>query len=641
MEYYEVLVRSHRYQSGGPLTYASPQPLLVGSLVRVPLQRAEVMAVVTAKVAKPSFTCKPIAHAYKLPPLPSASLQLLTWLRAYYPAPIGPIMQLFLPPTISADYEAPPSPAIQSQPITLNADQAAAVETMRDAGSYVLHGRTGSGKTRIYATLAQRSLRAGRSVIVLCPEISLTPQLAQTLESLLGIPPITIHSKLTAKQRRQLWQQALTADGPQVVVGPRSALFTPLADIGLIVVDEAHEPAYKQEQQPYYFTPRVAARLAQLHEAVLVLGSATPAIGDYYLAEQKQRPIIRLHRLAVSTGTPVATTVVDLKDRSLFGTSSYISEPLVHALQATLVRHEQGLLYLNRRGTARLSLCRLCGWQATCPHCDLPLAYHGDMHQLLCHTCGFRTSSPTSCPDCGNTDIVFKSAGTKAILAEAQRLFPEARIMRFDTDNSKAERLEQHYQAIREGKVDILVGTQMLAKGLDLPRLSTLGIIMADSSLAIPDFSAQERTYQLISQVLGRVGRGHTAVAEAFIQTYHPDNPTILAAIQGNWDDFYAGELAERRQFGFPPFRQLLKLSCRRTTSRAAEQAARNLLAELQRQYPQLEIDGPTPAFHEKSAGKFEWQLIVKASQRSQLLSVIAQLPKSGWTYDIDPINLL
>jgi primosomal protein N' (replication factor Y) len=530
-----------------------------------------------------------------------------------------------------------------TKPIKLNSEQAAAFQTMSEPGTYLLHGRTGSGKTRLYAALAQQQLQHGRSVLILSPEISLTPQLVENLERMLGVQAIVLHSKLTAKQRGEAWSHIARSTEPLLVIGPRSALFAPLRDLGLIVIDEAHEPAYKQEQQPYYYTPRVAAKLAQLHNAMLLLGSATPPVSEYYLAQQKRRPILTLQTIATGQPTAMTQTLVDIKDRTAYTQKSpHLSDPLIRALRLALERGEQSMLYLNRRGTARLSLCQNCGWQAECPHCDIPMTYHGDTHTLICHTCGTREQSPTACPSCGHADIVLRTAGTKAITDEVTRLFPEARVQRFDTDNLKAERFEQHYKNIFEGKVDILVGTQLLAKGLDLPRLTTLGIILADSSLSIPDFTAQERTYQLIQQVIGRIGRGHTPQATAIVQTYNPESVTLRAALNNDWETFYTREIAERRQFNFPPFSHLLKLVCKRKTAIAAEKACGEQAAVFASLFGNsLQIDGPTPAFHEKSGGYYHWQLVLRASKRSTLLAALDHMPKSGWAYDIDPINLL
>lgn len=331
--------------------------------------------------------------------------------------------------------------------------------------------------------------------------------------------------------------------------------------------------------------------------------------------------------------------MVDLRDSSLFTRSRIFGNPLLEAISTALGRGEQTLLFLNRRGTANTVLCSNCGWQTLCPNCDLSLTYHGDEHRLRCHVCGFASPLPTSCPVCQNTEILFKSIGTKAVFDEVRRLFPTARLKRFDTDLKKGERLEQHVAALASGSTDIIIGTQMITKGLDLPHLAVVGIVSADSSLLIPDYTAAEQTYQLISQVAGRVGRGHRA-GSVVVQTYDPQNSTLLAALGRNWQTFYESELHERQTYRFPPFCYLLKLRCLRATSQSAEKAAQSLSGSLTQRYPGITIEGPTPSFHPREQGKYSWQLLLKASRRQILADIARSLP-SGWTFDIDPTNLL
>jgi primosomal protein N' (replication factor Y) len=643
MHYYEVWVRDLSYRGTTALTYHADEVLSVGALVQVELQRRTVGAVIVRRVTKPRFKTKPIVAILPLPPLPAALLALGEQILHYYASNLGAITTLLLPaqpPTLPSTPEEARTDMPHSTLPPLTKEQQQAVERCRSQELHLLHGRTGTGKTRVYIELAQRTIDEGRSCIVLTPEISLTSQLSQRFREVFGERVILLHSGLTPKEKLTAWQRILIATEPIVVIGARSALFSPLANVGLIVVDEAHEPAYKQEQAPYYHALRVASMLRSNHQASLVLGTATPSVVDYYYAERKQAPIITMQTLATASEATQRRIVVNLTDRSLFARSAYLSTPLLEEIRASLGRHEQSMLYLNRRGTARVILCDQCGWQALCPHCDLPLTYHADSHTLRCHSCTYGGSAPVSCPQCGNPSIVYKSAGTKMIVEEVQRLFPEAHIQRFDTDNRKAERLEQHYDALHRGEVDILVGTQLLAKGLDLPRLSTVGVIMADSGLTMPDFSASERTYQLLNQVLGRVGRGHRT-STAIIQTYNPASKVIQAAIHNDWQEFYAAELTEREKYLFPPFCFMLQLTCRRASRNAAEKACLKLRDELSAQYPLLVIEGPAPAFHEQQSGKYTWQLVIKSRQRTQLLEALTHLPSTGWTYDLDPINLL
>lgn len=644
MYYYEVLAGSASYHGKNALTYQSAQQLLPGVVVQIPLRGSSATALVRQQVNKPAFATKAIDRLFPLPPLPLQTLELIDWLGQYYPGPLGPIVQLFVPKLLPGKAEsfadsvkAKPQ---KTAPPPLTAGQQNVVSKIIGSGTYLLHGETGSGKTRVYIELAAQALKHKTSAIVLTPEIGLTPQLAADFEAAFPAQTITIHSRLSERQRRQAWTVILRSTKPLVILGPRSALFAPLAKIGLIVVDEMHDSAFKQEQSPRYYALRVAARLATLHGAQLVLGSATPPVSEYYVAEQKNIPILRMRELARGADFgPSDVKVIDLRDRSLFSRQPFLSDELIVALETALKAGEQSLLFLNRRGTARITLCGVCGWQAKCPRCDVPLIYHGDEHSLRCHTCGYRENAVSSCPVCGNSDVVFKGIGTKAVAEAVAKLFPHARVQRFDTDNLQAERFEQHYTRVKTGEVDILVGTQTLAKGLDLPRLSVVGVICADSGLFMPDYTASERTFQLLAQVMGRVGRGHRA-SKIIIQTYAPDNPLMQAALARDWHSFYGQELAARQAFVFPPFCYLLKLTCRRASAAAAQKAAVSLIASLRTFKFNIQIVGPSPSFREKAGDKYQWQVVVKAKARGELLKVIEQLP-AGWSYDLDPLDLL
>lgn len=653
MYYYLVWVRSSRYHGDDPLTYTSDDKLNIGNVVLVELQNQMVIGFVSGVTSKPRFKTKPISQALDIPALPQHLIKLAAWLKTYYPAPIGIITQQLLPASLSDKRITSKSQlnfdeAKKDQLPKLTSQQNSALADMAEQDTYILHGITGSGKTRIYIELVEKSLAGGKSAIVLTPEISLTTQLADSFKSVFGQRVIIMHSQQTPVERQTAWLESLRAEQPVIIVGPRSALFSPVQNLGLIILDEAHESAYKQEQAPQYQTGRVAAYLASMSRSSLILGSATPAISDYYLAEQKKKPIIELTKLATDKKTSksadsarykVKVDIIDKKDHSLFSRSPTFSNSLLKAIEVALGKGEQTLLYLNRRGTARLVMCENCGWQATCPHCDLPLTYHGDHHQLRCHSCSYHTSSPSSCPACKHPTIMFKTAGTKAVVEEIERLFPQAKIARFDTDNTKAERFEKHYEDIRNGKVDILVGTQLLAKGLDLPKLSTLGIILADTSLYMPDFSAHERTFQLLNQVLGRIGRGHVA-GHAVIQTYRPEHPALTTAINSDYKTFYEAELASRKQFLFPPFCYLLKISVRRASISSAQAAAEKIKEDIQQNGYHVRVEGPAPSFYERFQNKYQWQLVAKATQRSELIKIIDSLP-ANCSYDIDPMDLL
>lgn len=642
MQFVEVLVADAGYHGTEALTYSSDSSVKVGQIVRIPLRKKVVLGIVSKiSTSEPSFTVKPLEEVLELPPIPAQLLKLATWMHTYYAAPLGVVMQQILPrnfpkrPTIPL----PASPIGHAKLPALTDDQTEAISQLTPEGMHILHGDTGTGKTRVYIELAQKSIVAGKSVLVLTPEIGLTSQLSADFKKTFGDRVVVMHSQLSESVRQKLWTTVLKETDPVIIIGPRSILFSPLQKIGLIVLDEAHESAYKQDQSPYYHASHVAGFLAKLHRAPLILGSATPLVTDYFMAQSKQRPIIRMTKTASGSAHGRRIITVDLRDKARFSRKSFLSDELIKQIETTIAKGEQVLLFLNRRGTARVILCDECGWQALCPHCDLPLTYHGDTHTIRCHSCDFRASPPTACPECDNTSITFRSIGTKAVADEAQRLFPDRKIMRFDTDNKHAERLEVHYDDIKSGAIDILVGTQTLAKGLDLPKLGLVGVVIADTSLYVPDFSSHERTYQLLNQVIGRVGRGHRD-STVVVQTYAPESPLLRAALSNNWDLFYGDELREREQFTFPPFCYMAKLWCKRSTQRGAQQAAEKLARILRRSGLRIEVDGPAPSFHEKNNNGYQWQLILKAKNRSMLLEALTLLP-ANWHHDIDPMNLL
>ncbi|MDB5182354.1 MAG: hypothetical protein JWO47_138 [Candidatus Saccharibacteria bacterium] len=668
MGYYEIYVASARYQKMEPLTYASDLELAVGDVVIVPMGPAQVLGFVEEKVDKPSFKCKPVLRTIQDVKLPAEARKLFAWMQQYYPSGSGSTVQLFLPSSLitkkaetlekvakTTDVNATmlqkskkPTEALKLPPLTRDQTTALDIMSTNKTHHFLLHGETGSGKTRVYIERAKAALNANKSALILTPEIGLTPQLAQSFAEQFGGKVIIMHSNLTAKTRREFWLQIANGTEPLIIIGPRSALFSPLKNIGLIVVDEFHEPAYKQEQAPRYQTIRAAAALASLHKAEIIYGSATPPVAEYFLAEQTSMPIIRLEGSAkgepLDDAGKVKTDVINLADKSHFSRHPFLSDTLLKAIESALTNKEQTLVYLNRRGTARLVLCQNCGWQALCPRCDLPLTYHGDGHHLRCHTCGYQAEAPLSCPVCASTDLQYRTMGTKALLETLQGFFPHARLQRFDTDLGVADRMDKHYKNIRDGNVDILVGTQMLGKGLDLPKLSLVGVVAADTSLYMPDFTASERTYQLLHQVFGRVGRGHvlkSGAGRVVIQSYVPENPVLQAAINKDWGTFYLTELLERQTFLFPPFCYLLKISASRKSPESAEKAITALHRTLQTTKLKINLSDPAPSFYEHSHDMYHWQLVLKAKDRKELLKALKALPPGNWTYDLDPANLL
>lgn len=639
-----------KYKSGAPLTYSSDEPLEVLSVVSVPLRARTATGFVLAEAGKPGFAVKSIKSLVSSKPLPYHCLQLAQWMESYYAVNLSEALRQFAPSkpavrsikteTLSNAGPAPQELQLQMH-APLTADQKRALTEIKASPSttVLLHGETGSGKTRVYLELARETLAAGKSVILLTPEISLTTQLAAAAQAFLQVKPVIMHSRLSAARRKQLWLKCLEADEPQVIVGPRSALFSPVSSAGLIVVDEAHEPAYKQEQTPRYSALRAASQLGSLTGAKVIYGTATPNAADYYVAEERAA-IVRMTQMALGTQeNDVKTEVVDLKDRQNFGPNPYLSKQMIEAINATLAAKKQVIVYLNRRGSARVILCDNCGWRDLCPNCDVSLVYHADDHLAKCHICGYAHQPPVQCPECGNTSILYKTIGTKALADQVEKLFPDRVVARFDSDNKADESLNEVYQELLSGRIDILVGTQLLAKGLDLPKLGLVGIVSAESSLTLPDFTAEERTFQLLYQVIGRVGRGHVK-GEVIVQTYEPGGVVIQAAVNRDYRLFYDYALRERQQFRFPPFSYLMKLTARRATLNGAETAADKLRGELIAQGLPVEVIGPTPSFYARRGKYFYYQLVCKSKDRDHLLA-LAKIVPADWQIDMDPADLL
>lgn len=640
---YRVLVASQSYHGKEPLTYSHGDDLEVGQLVSVNLRNRLATGIVHSKDStKHSFKLSDIAAVFPYK-LPEASLKLLGWLKEYYPAPLGALTELFVPNGSFKDYRPEQlDPMVHPRKLPkLRPEQKHALKVLQahSGQSVLLHGDTGTGKTRLYLEQAGAVLLGGKSVLVLSPEIGLTELLRTAFADAFGDQNIVmLHSNLTNKTRQQAWQTIAASQHPLIIIGARSALFAPVDKLGLIIVDEAHDTAYKQEQQPYYQTSRVAAKMASLHGCQLILGSATPPVSDHFAFEQKKLPIIRLTKPAFGSQIDLDHQVIDLSDKSLFGQSRVLSTPLLSAMRAAIAKNEQILLFLNRRGSARIIRCQTCGWQASCKNCDTGVVYHADKHQLICHSCGLVQQVPVSCPDCKGSDLLYSVPGTKAIEQELLKLFPNVRVGRFDRDTVASQRLERLYKDIASGDIDILIGTQGLVKGFDLPKLSVVGVLQADSSLQIADYTASERTYQLISQVSGRLGRGHRA-GKLYLQTYSPDSQLLLWAINKNYNDFYQNELEHRRAFLFPPNCYLLKISVKRASPNTAQKALNELREQISK-IDGLQVLQPSPAYPEKQAGKYRWQLVVKAKNRQPLVE-LAKQHYNRFTCDLDPNSLL
>ena len=523
-------------------------------------------------------------------------------------------------------------------------------------GSFValLHGVTGSGKTEIYLHALEMTLAAGRRAIVLVPEISLTAQTVRRFEARFPGRVAVLHSQLSAGQRYAVWDRVRRGEA-DVLIGPRSALFAPISRLGLIVLDEAHGASYKQEEPiplPAYHARDAAIALGHLTGATVLLGSATPDLVTYYRASQGTYRLLKLpqrilfraagsRQAAVGSLPPVR--VVDLRQELIAGNRSIFSRALQEALHRTLDAGEQAILFLNRRGTATFVLCRDCGYVARCPNCGVPLTYHRmDRRGLVCHHCNLRQPAPSRCPECGGRRIRYFGLGTERVEEVVGQLYPEARLLRWDRDTASGPDHERFLQAFVDHRADVLIGTQMIAKGLDLPLVTLVGVISADTALYLPDYRAAERTFQLLTQVAGRAGRSQRG-GQVIVQTYNPGHYAIQAAAGHDYAGFYRQELAYRRQLGYPPFSRLVALRFSHQDAHRcraeAERLGRWLAAEIRRLALAADLIGPAPCFFSHVRGLYRWQIVVRTPDPAPLLHDVA-LPW-GWRVDVDPVNLL
>ncbi len=427
----------------------------------------------------------------------------------------------------------------------------------RESKVFLLQGVTGSGKTEVYLQSIALCIEQGRQAIVLVPEISLTPQMVERFKSRFGDAVAVLHSRLSGGERYDEWRK-IKERRVKVAIGARSAIFAPFEQIGLIIIDEEHESSYKQEETPKYHAREVAVKRARQHNAVVVLGSATPSLESFMAARRASLQLgggalLPLPQRALGRPLP-PVEVVDMREELKDGNRSMFSRRLHSALQQCLERGEQAVLLLNRRGYSTFVMCRSCGYTAGCPHCDISLTYHQRTRMLRCHYCGHAERSPETCPDCGSEHIRFFGTGTQRVEEELVKLFPGIRVIRMDVDTTTEKGSHEKWLTqFGQHKADVLLGTQMVAKGLDFPLVTLVGVIAADSSLNLPDFRAAEKTFQLLTQVAGRAGRHHLP-GQVVIQSYMPEHYSIQTAKLHDYDAFLEEELKHRRLLSYPPF---------------------------------------------------------------------------------------
>ena len=534
-----------------------------------------------------------------------------------------------------------------TQVLELTPEQSSALDQINSSfliprSSFLLNGITGSGKTEIYLRAAEEAIKHGKQAIILVPEIALTPQTVRRFLARFPGQVGLVHSKLSEGERYDTWRRARTGT-LRVIIGARSALFAPLPNIGLIVVDECHDASYYQSEQPFYHAVTAAQEYARLCGAVCVLGSATPTVEQRYKAENKQITKLDLPRRVVDRSLP-PVQVVDMREELKTGNRGIFSRALSESLAETISRGEQAILFLNRRGTATYIFCRDCGYVVKCPNCETPLTLHTDeKERLLCHRCGYQRQMPKACPSCDSKQIRAFGLGSEKVETEVQAMFPQVRTLRWDWETTrKKDSHEMILTHFANHQADVLVGTQMLAKGLDLPLVTLVGIVLADVGLSLPDPFASEKVFQTLTQVAGRAGRSALG-GKVVLQTFMPEHYAIQFASQHDVNGFYLRELEYRKQLGYPPYAKLARLEYRHANPVTAQEESQKTAGRLKVKIEaegrhQTELIGPVPSFFSKVDGIHRWQIIVRGPDPVSLLRDIKQ---SDWRIEIDPISLL
>jgi len=543
----------------------------------------------------------------------------------------------------------------QDQPKALTSAQSQALETITQLDGYaqvLLHGVTGSGKTEVYLQAIAPLLNQGKSALVLVPEIGLTPQLTDRFRARFGNKVCVYHSALSDGERYDTWRQMLAGE-PQVVIGTRSAVFAPLPHLGLIILDEEHDSSFKQDQPiPTYHARTVATWRAELENCPLVLGSATPSLETW--VEVKSENTLNTHYLSlperIQSRPLPPVEIVDMRQELQQGNRSIFSRSLQGALQQLQEREQQGILFIHRRGHSTFVSCRSCGYVIECPHCDVSLAYHQTEEKapeiLRCHYCNYAQSHPRHCPECSSPYLKFFGSGTQRVAQELTRQFPQLRVIRFDSDTTRTKGSHRTLLTrFANREADLLVGTQMLTKGLDLPQVTLVGVVAADGLLHLADYRAAERAFQTLTQVAGRAGRGEDP-GRVILQTYSPEHPVIQAVQQHVYEAFTEAELEQRAALNYPPYGRLVLLRLSSTDPVTVENTAQQVATQLNN-ISECEILGPAPASVFRVSNRYRWQILLKFAPTAQLElpdweNVRSQIPTSvSLTIDVDPLNFM
>ena len=659
MLYAEVAVEAARGSGRETYTYAVPEEVEVvpGHRVTVPFGRRSTYGfVVSLGTEDPGVEVKRIATAGADPLLLPHQVALARLVADHYWLPLIECLRAMLPPRVRATGSSGSQASSRQRrhsrlvelatgaasPVArpeLTAEQGNALELIDANQMTLLHGVIASGKTEVYLAAAQKALAAGLRVLLLVPDISLTPQLVQRVRARLDAPIAILHSQLTELERAQQWWRTRRGEA-QVVLGSRSAVFAPIARLGLICLDEEGSAAYKQDRTPRYEAGWVAQRLASVTGAKLVAGSATPSVVTYHAAVGGEMALATLSKRV--RGRDAEVELIDMRDEAASGNRQPLSRRLVEVIGQTLENEEQAILYLNRRGMATFVLCRDCGKSVQCLGCSVALVQHTEIDGLVCHYCGYSRAMPSVCDHCGSRNIRGMGMGTQRLEGIVKKLWPQARVLRLDSDAARGpDSYFDIWETFSERRADILVGTQLVARGLDLPAVTCVGVVDADLPLHFPDYRSAENTFSLVVQVAGRAGRDGRS-SRVVVQTSNPDHYALRCAVANDYEGFYAAELPSRKAFAFPPFADLVVLTrtdaddakAAAAAREAAEAVATGLLKE---GIEGIRVMGPAPAFIHRLRGEYRWQVTLKGDglQRARHLAPRGK----GWSYDVDPVT--
>jgi primosomal protein N' (replication factor Y) len=626
------------------LTYAVPEDNLVepGQVVMVPWGKKTTPAVVLdVHQQKPDFATKPVGEKLYNWKIPEHLRKCAYWMSQYYYEPLRSCFEtvVFAKKTLSkaVKMKLETAQAGKLPAHTLTPAQTEAYEMIRANldryGNYLIHGVTGSGKTEIYLKLIEEVLAKNRQALYLVPEIGLTPQTVQRVRERIGAGVYVVNSELAIGERIRI-MKAMELDQVKVIIGSRSALFAPLDRLGLVVIDEAHDNSYIQDASPHYHTVKTAEFVARELQIPLVLGTATPKVSELYRYQQANaetsRKIFSLAQRAHSGAMP-DVIIADMREELKKHNYTTISDTLQQKVQESLEKKEQVVLFISRRGFAQSFLCRSCGWKAECENCMIALVYHhqfeGRAHQLACHLCNYHRNVDSSCQKCGSVLVKALGSGTERVMWDIRQIFPQARLLRMDRDTTARKGSHQEiFEKFQKGEADILVGTQMVTKGWDIPKVTTVGVINADMLLHRPTFDASEQAFGLITQVIGRAGRSPAVKGAVVIQTYTPEHYALVCAARHDYLGFYEQELMLRKRFYYPPFCTLATLCLHGENLTSLEEKCARIALELKNKVSELEenaimlgkveILGPTEAPHAKIKGVYYMQIVLKGQKQ-------------------------